>query len=82
MGTPEIDLNALAAGLDPAQVSEVADFIGYLRAKRERQALPPLLADAPLDDEPTTPENLAAIEAALSEPGRASLEQVKAELGL
>jgi hypothetical protein len=38
MGTPEIDLNALAAGLDPAQVHEVADFIGYLRAKRERAA--------------------------------------------
>lgn len=37
MGTPEIDLNALAAGLDPAKLAEVADFIQWLRAKQERE---------------------------------------------
>lgn len=36
MGTPEIDLNALAAGLGPAKLAEAADFIEWLRAKQER----------------------------------------------
>ncbi len=37
MGPPDIDLNALAAGLDPAKLAEAADFIGYLKAKQERE---------------------------------------------
>lgn len=37
MGTPEIDLNALAKGLPASEVAEVADFIGYLKAKQERE---------------------------------------------
>lgn len=40
------------------------------------------LDNAPLDDEPTTAEDLAAIEAALSEPENIPWERVKTELGL
>ncbi len=81
MGTPDIDLNALAAGLDPAKVTEVADFIEWLRAKQDRD-LPAVLRDAPWTDEPLTDEVRAAIAEAEAEPGSISLEQVKAELGL
>lgn len=82
MGEAEqLDLNALAAGLPRAKVEEVVDFIGYLRAKWDRE-LPPMLRDAPLDDEPLTPEEVAALDAAKAEAGTISLGQIKAELGL
>lgn len=36
MGNAErVDLNAIAMDLDPAKLAEAADFIGYLKAKRE-----------------------------------------------
>lgn len=83
MGEAErVNWSELTSGLEPTDLSAVLDFIGYLRTKRERQALPPLLAEAPLDDEPTTAANLAAIEAAFAEPGTISLEQMKAEFEL
>ena len=84
MGTPEIDLNALAAGLDPTKVSEIADFIEWLRAKQDRD-LPPVLRDAPWTDEPLTDEERAAIaesEADIASGRTISLEQLEAELGL
>lgn len=38
MGDAErIDLNAIASDLDPAKLAEVADFIGYLKAKQDRE---------------------------------------------
>lgn len=83
MGEAErIDLNEVACGLDPAELAEVSDFIGYLRAKRSRKTLPPLLADAPLDDEPTTDENLEAIDEAMADPHPISAEEMKRPCGL
>lgn len=38
MGEAEwIDLNEMARGLDLSKLAEVADFIGYLKAKQERE---------------------------------------------
>lgn len=33
----KLDLNKVARGLDPSRMVEVADFIGYLKAKQERE---------------------------------------------
>lgn len=39
MGEAErIDLNEMAHGLDLSKLAEVADFIGYLKAKQERES--------------------------------------------
>ncbi|GEM_PF-2828549 len=81
MRTPEIDLNALATGLDPAKVSEVADFIGYLKSKQERE-LPPVLRDAPLDDEPLTDEEISEIEAAKADAVAYTAEEMRQRYGL
>lgn len=79
-----MDLNLLAAGLPPAQVEEIADFIGYLRAKLSR-ALPPVLRDAPAEDEPIGAEEAAALAEARAElaSGLPSIpaDQLRAELG-
>lgn len=86
MGDAEhMDLNAAARGLDAGELSEVLDFIGYLRIKRERQTLPPVLAEAPLDDEPLTEEEIEEIEAAKADAAAGRLttsEQMRAEFGL
>lgn len=38
MGEAErVDLNAIAMDLDPAKLAEAADFIGYLKAKQQRE---------------------------------------------
>lgn len=77
----KLDLNQVARGLGPSDLAEVADFIGYLRAKRERE-LPAVLAEAPWTDEPLTPVEEAAIAEAEAEPGSIPWEQIKAEAGL
>lgn len=83
MGEAEcIDLNEVARGLDPMELAEVSDFIGFLRGKRARKALPPLLADAPLDDEPTTGENLEAIAEAMADSTPLSADEMKRQCGL
>jgi len=77
----QIDLNEMASGLDPALLAEVADFIGYLMAKQVR-ALPPLLRQAPQDDEPFTLEDRQAVEEALdsiAQEGVVTHAQLKAE---
>ncbi|HEY9900186.1 MAG TPA: hypothetical protein V6D00_13515 [Pantanalinema sp.] len=86
MGEAErLDLNAAARGLDAHDLEAVIDFIGYLRIKREHQALPPVLAEAPLDDEPLTDEDLTAIAEAKADiaAGRmTTAEEMRAEFGL
>lgn len=82
MGESErMDLNEIARGLGASDLSEVVDFIGYLRAKRERE-LPPVLRDAPFTDEPLTDEERKAIVEAEAEPGSIPWEHVKSEAGL
>lgn len=82
MGEAErIDLNALAAGLPPYRLAEAADFIEWLKAKEDRE-LPPILRDAPIDDEPITPEVLAAIDAAKAETVTYSAEEMRQRYGL
>lgn len=71
----------LARGLPEMDIAEVADFIGYLKTKRARE-LPPILRDAPPEDEELSPEEEAAIAEAKAESGSIPWEQVKAELGL
>lgn len=67
-------------------IRQVVDFIEFLADKQRREsALPRILAEAPHDDEPTTPEEDAEVEAARDEAkrlGTMSLEQMKRELGL
>ncbi len=80
----QIDLNAMASGLDPALLAEVADFIGYLIAKQAR-SLPPLLRQASLDDEPFTLDDRQAVDEAIqsiAQEGLVTHAQLKAELGL
>lgn len=82
-----------AERLDPAHLVELYQCLPdddrgtlihlaeYLASKR--LALPQVLAEAPLDDEPLTDEDAAAIESAMVEyqtHGGKTLEQVKAEL--
>ena len=82
MGKVErIDLNEIARGLGASDLAEVSDFIGYLRAKRERE-LPPVLRNAPFTDEPLTDGEREAIAEAEAEQGSIPWEQVKAEAGL
>lgn len=81
--TPE-GLANLARRLAPADLAEVADFIGYLVVKRDRE-LPPVLRDAPWTDEPLTEEEREAIdesEADIKAGRTIPLEQIEAELGL
>lgn len=80
-----LDLNLAARGLDAGELAEALDFIGYLRIKRERHMLPPLLANAELDDEPLTDEETADIEAAKADIAAGRLttaEEMRAEFGL
>lgn len=86
MGEAErIDLNEIARYLEPAKLVEAADFIEWLQAKQDRE-LPPVLRDAPVDDEPLTPEEEAAIAEARAEMAAGAMpiswEQIKAEFGL
>lgn len=84
MGTPEIDLNALAKGLPASEVAEVADFIAWKKARREAvvSAARDWHESLPAEDEEISPEEAAAVEAAKAEPGSIPWDQVKAELGL
>lgn len=84
MGTPEIDLNALAEGLPASEVAEVADFIAWKKARRESlmMAAKAWHESLPAEDEEISPEESTAVEAVKAEPGSIPWEQVKAELGL
>lgn len=53
-----IDLNEMARGLDLSKLAEVADFIGYLKVKQEREVGPGM-----------TPEDKAWLGADLSRLG-------------
>lgn len=69
---------SLLDGLPEPLISQVVDFIEFLAEKRRREAaLPAILAEAPVDDEPTTAEDLAAIAEALADPHPISLEEMK-----
>lgn len=78
--TPQ-ELMRLAQRLAPSKLVEVADFIEWLQAKQDRE-LPPLLRDAPFDDEPTTAENLEAIAEAIADTSPISAEEMKQRCGL
>lgn len=84
MGTPEIDLNALAEGLPASEVAEVADFIAWKKARRESllTAAKAWHESLPAEDEAISPDEEDAAKAAKAEPGSIPWEQVKAELGL
>ncbi|MNL60496.1 hypothetical protein D3C87_1843120 [compost metagenome] len=77
---------SLLEDLPEPLISQVVDFIEFLADKQRRESpLTRILADAPYDDEPTTPEEDAEVEAARDEAkrlGTVSLEQVKREFGL
>lgn len=64
--------------------AEAADALSLLVARRARpDALDQLLADAPLDDEPTTPEEEASVLEAREQAARGevfSAEQIRREL--
>jgi hypothetical protein len=84
MGTPEIDLNALAEGLPASEVAEVADFIAWKKSRRESlmTAAKEWHESLPAEDEEISADEEAAAKTAKAEPGSISWEQVKAELGL
>ncbi|MNY46299.1 hypothetical protein D3C86_1814660 [compost metagenome] len=84
MGTPEIDLNALAEGLPASEVAEVADFIAWKKARRESlmKSAQAWHESLPTEDEEISSEEEDAVQAAKAEAGSIPWEQVKAELGL
>ena len=84
MGTPEIDLNALATGLSAVEVAEVADFITWKKARRDQvvQAALEWHVALPAEDESISPEEEEAAQAARLEAGGIPWEAIKAEFGL
>lgn len=61
MVTTREELHALIDELRPDQLSEVARYLGRMRERQRVSSLREILANAPLDDEPVTPEEEAAI---------------------
>jgi predicted kinase len=64
--------------------AEAADTLDYLASRQpgQRDALTVLLENAPLDDEPTTPEEEAAVQIAREELARGetvSLDEIRRE---
>ena len=65
--------------LPEAARGEVLDFMEFLARKTDPVAW--ALDNAPIDDEPLTPQEEAAIAAAEAEKGAIPLEKIEAELG-
>lgn len=85
MGTPEIDLNALAEKLAPSEIQEVADFIAWKVAKHEavlRAALEWHESLPPEDEEISAEENAAAAAAKADQAKPIAMEDLARELGL
>lgn len=77
-------LHHLIEQLSEPELTSVVDFVEYLNTRAQRR-LPPLLANAPLDDEPLTIEDRLAWQEAEADAsaGRVvSLESLEEELGL
>lgn len=73
----------LRHAIDELSEAEAADTLDYLARRQSREALTEFLDNAPLDDEPTTPEEEALVQEARDEIARGetiSLEQLKREL--
>jgi|GEM_PF-2879098 len=68
MGAEWIDLNELARGLEPGNLAEVADFIGYLKSKQDR-AVDSSMAAIEREGAAEMAANLAELERGLP-PGR------------
>jgi len=69
--------------VDELSEVEAAEALDILAARTGRDPLSELLDNAPLDDEPTTPEEEALVQEALDAVTRGetiSLEQLRAEL--
>jgi len=54
-------LHRLVDDLPTRELWAATRFLEFLRADQHRHDLPPELANAPLDDEPETPEEAAAV---------------------
>lgn len=68
--------------LDELSESEAAAALEFLDARRGGDALTEFLDSAPIDDEPTTPEEEATVQEAHDELARgetASLDEIRAE---
>ena len=69
--------------IDELTEAEAADALDYLARRKPRDALGELLASAPLDDEPTTPEEDQGAREAREQIARGevfSAEQIKREI--
>jgi len=69
--------------VDELSEVEAAEALDILAARRGHDAQSVLLDDAPLDDEPTTPEEDALVQEALEAAARGetiSLDELRAEL--
>ncbi|HEY9900574.1 MAG TPA: hypothetical protein V6D00_15460 [Pantanalinema sp.] len=79
-------LLSLLENLPEPMISQVVDFIEFLADKRRREsALPRILAEAPYDDEPTTPEEDLEVEEAQQAARRGdviSADDLKRKYGL
>lgn len=73
----------LRHAIDELTEAEAADTLDYLARRQHRDALDELLASAPLDDEPTTPEEDRGAREAREQIARGevfSAEQIKREI--
>jgi hypothetical protein len=78
--TAKEKLHAAVEELSETEAAETLDYIA--RRHSERDPLTMLLDSAPLDDEPTTPEEEAAVQVALEAAARGetiSLDELRAE---
>lgn len=55
------DLHHLVDQLDPRDIQVAARYLEFLRNSTNRPEIPPFLANAPVDDEPITPEEQEAV---------------------
>jgi hypothetical protein len=75
----------VSAGLPETLAAEILDFAEFATAKdaeRKRQVFEEWKRTCPIDDEPITPEEQAAIDAARAEPGSIPAEVLYRELNL
>jgi hypothetical protein len=54
-------LHRLVDDLPSRELSAAARYLQFLQSGQQHETLPPELANAPLDDEPETPEEAAAV---------------------
>ncbi len=54
-------VHRLVDDLPARELSAAARYLQFLRSGQHQESLPPELANAPLDDEPETPEEAAAV---------------------